>query len=129
MKKNCCEFISERNENLRREFYLRVFPGYPGVLALFEDIARIPAPRFYISEERAISLLCRKKRLGDSWGRGMVPSRRAMIDEIDRRVRILRSFNPGLTLKEAVFRVVNSPAPSFYLTPNSIRSIIYRKTS
>lgn len=56
----------------------------------------------------------------------MNTKKREMYHEICRRVKRILEEEPGITLTEATFRVVNSPAPEFYLTPKSARAMIYR---
>lgn len=113
-----------RNEDLRNAFRNQLGHNRNSVKQVFEAVARFsPARRFYISEERAYRLLT-------AYRRGKVspvamPNRVEMIREIDRRVTALMTQHPKTALKDAVFEVVNSPAPSFYLTPGSIRTIFY----
>lgn len=122
-----CDFIPSRNDFLKREFFARLGSHGLTVNRIVEDISRAPAPRFFISEERAYRIIRafyhRKHR------RNVAPqirTRKAMMADIQDRVAALMKTNPALPLSEVVFRVVNSPAPSCYLTPSSIRSILYR---
>ena len=119
-----CDYIQSRNENLKREFLKRL--GKTKITRIFEEIARdAEADRFYISEEQAVREL---RRVTPKPVKSL-ESRARMLADIRRRVDILMAFNPSMTLKEAVFRVVNSPAPGFYLTPKSIRTILYKTFS
>ena len=127
MGKRKSDFIESRNEHLRRAFRLCLAVYGGGVMELFETVATMPAPRFYMSEERALYLINEKRRQSAVWNRKMTPSRREMVNEIERRVEELQRSQPGLSLRDAVFEVVNSPAPAFYLTPNTIRTILYRR--
>ncbi|MCH5214370.1 MAG: hypothetical protein J1E97_04195 [Muribaculaceae bacterium] len=123
-RKSHCDWKESRNAELQERFLALIGCGAPDVNVLFEAIAVSPAPRFYISEERAYQLIGHHRRTG-LWPRGMFPTRLRMIKEIDRRVQLLRRADPSLTLKDAVFEAVNSPAPCFYLTSSSVRSIFY----
>ena len=54
----------------------------------------------------------------------MKPLTREMYIEIFHRVDNLRRQKPDTPLCDLVFQVVNSPAPKFYLTPESVSVII-----
>lgn len=128
-KGNGCYYIRQRNENLKREFLARLAINGRNISDAIKALTLVPADRFYISEERAESEI--RKAWKNNAGpkaprRGLSnPRRQAMIKEIMRRVEVLMRRNPGLSLKDAVFEVVNSPAPSFYLTGGTIRTILY----
>lgn len=145
--KGKCDFIQSRNENLRREFMARIGRSGRFVIDVFRELQHCQADRFYISEERALLLIKERIKLGISLlppghcrsaVKGKTPagvralrkvlqvdSRRRMIEDIERRVAFMLAADPALPLGEAVFRVVNSPAPSFYLTLDSMRIILY----
>lgn len=124
-KGNGCDYLKSRNENLQREFFARLGRNGRTVKQAMADISRAGADRFYISEERAYSEV---KKLIDKEGllHDRLPNRLAMLREIQRRTAALMVERPDLSLRDAVFEVVNSPAPSFYLTPGSIRHLLYR---
>lgn len=124
-KGNCCDYKEERNLQLKKAFrdILRN-PEVNDTKKIFEMVSKASAPRFFISEQRALNLLRSFRRTG-SWPANMVPSRRAMMEEIHHRVHKHLEDNPGEALSNAVFTIVNSPAPSFYLTPGSTKTILY----
>ena len=120
------EFIDSRNENLRREFLERLGKNGRSLGDIFKDIASsAPADRFYISEERAQRVVGELNHPRDRAGGRKRHPRLEMAEELQRRVNALRQTNPRMSLREAVFQVVNSPAPAFYLSPNTIRTILY----
>ena len=119
-----CDYIKSRNDSLYREFVGLLGSKGSSLQSVFEMLAQVPAPRFFISEDRAFNLIKRFFATG-KWPRTTLLTRRAMLSEIATRVRVLQAFDSSLSLKDAVFRAVNSPAPSFYLTPRSIRTILY----
>lgn len=133
-----CDYIAERNKNLRREFLARLGRNGRKLDDIFTELAGVGADRFYISEEQAVRLIHNSEFIMHNYGEearnpetrirkgGYNRRRQLMVAEIARRVRELRSQSPGMQLKEAVFRVVNSPAPSFYISPSTIKTIIYR---
>lgn len=124
-KGSVAEFGDQRNAELL-EAFKRVLKtcNYRDNADYFYRAALEPASRFWVSERRALVVM-KKIINGDSLD-GMFAKRKAMFMEIYRRVQALREKNPKLTLFSAVFEVVNSPAPEFYLSPGSARVLIYR---
>lgn len=126
MKKhgNRIDFTDERNVALVSLFRRKIREASLIDLdAIFLEISRSPAPRFFISEERALYLIKEFRRTGQMKVR--IPLRCRLMEDLLRAVDSLLRRSPELTLAEAVFRAVNSPAPSYYLTPGSCRTIIY----
>ncbi len=88
------------------------------------QMCRAGAPRFWISEERALRVVRSALHTGN-----LPPLRTAvhnMYTDLLKAVRRLLDTTPGLTVTEAVYRAVNSPAPSFYYSPEYARCLIYR---
>lgn len=118
------EFTDDRNRELHHCFIsvLRLHSGL-SLREMFGVVAACPASRFWVSEPRAhdvISLMLRGRSAGK-----MLPKRREMFEEILRRVRRRMADRPGLCLKHAVGEVILEPAPEFYMTAESVRTIIY----
>lgn len=82
-----------------------------------------PASRFWVTEERALSVIRRIQR-GDSLQK-MIPTKREMFHEIYRRVSEKMDKCPDLSLKEAVAAVVAGKAPKFYITVGTAKVIIH----
>lgn len=126
MKKhgNRIDFTDERNLALVSLFRRKIREASLIDLdAIFLEISRTPAPRFFISEERALYLIRNFRRTGRM--RVEMPLRRRLMEDLLRVVGRLQSRTPDMSLTEAVYKAVNSPAPSYYLTPGSCRTIIY----
>ena len=87
-------------------------------------IADMPASRFWVSEERA-AVVVAKMMKGESIDY-MRPLKRSMFLEIYRRVTEMMRDNPGMPICKCCLKVVNSPAPKFYMTPLSIRQTIFK---
>lgn len=123
-----CDYIQSRNSNLRREFLARLGQNGMTLDRIYKALSSdTPADRFYISEERAYRLLRFGIRNASPHPHGNpLPQKLRMLAEIRRRVNALMEADPGLSLRDAVFEVVNSPAPAFYLTPSSIKTILFR---
>lgn len=124
-KGNVCVYARERERALYEAF--RLVAGCMGVVCMervFGVMARMSAPRFYVSEERALCVVQRLARGEDALA-GMREEKRRMYGEIWRRVRRLMS-GKGLDMRSAVGRVLVERAPSFYLTERSLRVTFYR---
>ena len=124
---NQTEFGRERNAALLDAFSSLVAAdtGLVDLTRVFHTVVATPATRFYVSERRAAAVVGAMRR-GVSIAR-MNPERREMFAEIYRRVQHLLDAEPSLSIYEATFRVVNTAAPRFYLSPATARSIIYRE--
>ncbi|MCD8295372.1 MAG: hypothetical protein LUE27_09050 [Clostridia bacterium] len=95
---------------------------------VYRAVASMPASRFWVSEIRA-SLVVSAMLRGERPLERMWPLRREMYAEICRRVVELRKRNPDMSVSDACAEVVMQPAPSFYLTPGTVKVMIcrYRK--
>ena len=124
-KGSVVEFTQQRNEELLSAFREQLsLLGELPLEQIFTRASLSPASRFWVSERRAMVVMSHMMK-GDQL-LSMNQKRREMFYEIFRRVKELLRLEPSLTLTEASFRAVNSPAPEFYLTPKSARVLIYR---
>lgn len=127
MKKtgNTSDFKEDRDRDLMQNFIqvLKTATDTP-LREMFGLAAARPARRFWVSEDRAAIVIGAMRR-GDVFPR-MFPKRREMYQEIYRRVLEKMKNDPNLCLTHAVNQTVYEEAPSFYLTDESARSIIYR---
>lgn len=122
---NVAEYRDQKNNELLARFAEQFRNGsYRDMNDLFSKTASMPATRFFIGEQRALVIVKRLMR-GESLGR-MLSSRRRMYLDIYSRVCAVMRDNPECTLTNAVFQVVNSQAPEFYMTRESARTTIYR---
>ena len=117
---NKIDHVEERDRAVYDEFKKRT-SGSSDMIDLdmvSEEIAKAPSPRFWVSTERALAVVRELNR-----GRDISvakPYRREMFLEIHRRVKELRERRPELALWDAVYIVVMSPAPEFYMSPRSV---------
>lgn len=117
--------MDQRNEELLSKFKQQLEKGdYTHTQDLFTNASLMPASRFFVSEQRTLVVIHQLLR-GESIA-GMNRKRRQMYNEIFVRVKYILHNEPECSIPNAVWRVVNSPAPEFYLTPGSARRIIYR---
>lgn len=120
------QFIHERNSDLLRAFRvsLKSCEGVIRTTDIFKRAIKVPARRFWVSEERAafvLSAMFAGKKLPVVYH-----SRRRMYDEIYRRAVLIRESDPYMSIYDIAINVVNQPAPEFYLTPGSARVIFYK---
>ena len=119
------DFTHERNRDIMRVYRERLAEATVIVMpAIFELVAQSPASRFWVSEERAAAVVAAMEA-GKPMPR-MRSNKREMFGEIYRRYLIMRKDCPGKSAYELVARIVNQPAPKFYLTPRTVGEFIYR---
>lgn len=124
-KGSVVEFKQQRDAELLSAFRQQLsMLGRIPLEELFTRASLSPASRFWVSERRAMVVMSQMLK-GDRL-LSMNPKRREMFYEIFHRVKEILRKEPDLTLTEASFRAVNSPAPQFYLTPKTARAMIYR---
>ncbi len=127
MKYSGCtsEHKDERAQDLLRAYheYLRTH-AHIDVEEAFRAIVKMPSRRFWVSKIRA-AIVISEMMHGDDL-RGMRPSKRAMFEEIFRRVRQLMGEErwQGVPLRQVVSYVIDQPAPQFYLSPDTARLYI-----
>lgn len=119
------EFTRQRNNDIMRAYRTQLaLANYIIMPDIFEKVAKSPARRFWVSEERAAVEVARMLA-GKPFPR-MRPNKREMFQEIFRRFLALRDSHPDKSLFELVSVVVHQPAPKFYLTPRTVGEFIYR---
>lgn len=128
-KESIFEYEQERNRDLmkayKKQISLHFHSGEPIRLHnVFKCVAEMPSERFWVSEERAYVVILgmlKGKKLEKMGG-----MKREMFQEIYRRVMELKRLHPEQCLKLLVEKVCSQPAPKFYLTPKTIKVIIYK---
>jgi len=91
---------------------------------VFKCVAEMPSERFWVSEERAYIVI-----LGMFKGKKlekMGEMKREMFQEIYKRTMELKKLYPEQGIKTIVEKVCQQPAPKFYLTPKTVKVIIYK---
>lgn len=119
------EYRQERDRDLMRAYREDLYSCDVILLSdVWQRVADMPSARFWVSEERAAIVIARLFN-GDKL-QEMRPLKRQMFLEIFKRVKILKDSNPSLSISKCCMKVVNSPAPKFYMTPLSVRQTIYK---
>lgn len=125
-KNSTLEFASERSELLLKNFRESIArQSSISLKRAFQDAADAPAPRFWVSESRAMRVVSSLMK-GIDITDGMHHQKRKMYLEIYRRVCGLKADNPDKPLGDIVFEVVNSSAPNSYMTWQTAQKLIYR---
>ena len=118
-------FTKERNDDLMRAYREKLQEADFIIMPqIFELVAGSPAKRFWVSEERA-AIVVSSMLAGKPMPR-MRSNKREMFEEIFRRFLIYRKQFPTKSLSELITKIVNEPAPKFYLTPRTVGEFIYR---
>lgn len=128
MKYHGCilEFTDERNKELLRAFRETIAKRqFIDITEVSEVIVNVPCSRFWVSEERAMVVIAAINK-GKPILNTMRPTKREMFQEIYNRVTKMQKQCPDASLYELVFKVVNSPAPKFYMRPRCAMEIIYK---
>lgn len=119
------EFTHERNKDLLRAYHEKLASATFIVMpAIFELVAQSPASRFWVSEERA-AIVISAMEAGKPLLR-MRNNKREMFEEIYRRYTVMREQYPEKSTYELATKIVNQPAPKFYLTARTVGEFIYR---
>lgn len=118
-------FTHLRNQDLMRAYRQCIAKADHIVMPqIFSLVAKSPASRFWVSEERAavvISAMATGKPLPP-----MRHNKREMFLEIYRRYLIAKKQYPHKYTNELVAKIIQEPAPQFYLTPRTVGELIYR---
>ena len=98
-----------------------IYGGIVGVERIYEMVASAPAPRFFVSPERAaivIADLRRGKRPN------MQHAKARMYADLDRIVSDIQSQFPCMDMLNICRKAVLRPAPEFYKSTRQIKHII-----
>lgn len=123
--KSVAEFSDQRNQFLLKNFREAIAVQSKIDLSnAFKTSTRIPAPRFWVSEQRAAGVVG-KMLAGHDPTADMYEEKREMYREIFRRFMKLREERPEESIYQLVFEVVNNPAPRSYISEERARKLIY----
>ena len=115
----------ERDEDLMRA-YTKELSGRPHILLpdVLRAVVSSQSKRFWVTSERA-SIVIYNMLKGDKL-ENMRPLKRKMFREIYRRVMKLKKNYPQLSISILTEQVVAEPAPEFYITWQSAKTILSR---
>lgn len=120
------EFTDKRNRELMKTFREVVSKHeFIDITQISEEIVNTACSRFWVSEERATAVI-RELIKGKDILKAMRPTKQEMFLEIYTRIKKLMHEKPGTPLNILITKVVNSPAPKFYMKPRCAMEIIYK---
>lgn len=93
---------------------------------IFKQVSESPAPRFWVSEQRASAVLGQVRK-NPALLSSMYPAKRAMYTELQSRYERLSRKSPQSTEMELLTEIINSPAPCHYMSPDRVRTLIYEE--
>lgn len=93
---------------------------------VYASVVDMPASRFWVSEKRAVFVVSAIFANREAELYGMNPLKMEMFYEIANRIRELQKLQPSARLKELCAEVILQPAPKFYMSQSSAKSIIQR---
>ena len=128
MKYHGCtlEFTAERNKQLIQAFRNALAAHkHIDISRIAQEIVNTPCTRFWVSEERAVTVI-NAMRKNKPILRAMRPTKREMFREIYTRYLQQHKLQPNTPFKTLIARIINSPAPKFYMQPRCAIEIIYK---
>lgn len=123
-KNSVSDFADMRRQELLQRFREKIAAQSAAcVKRICQETAEAPASRFWVSEERAATVIYALDK-GENVLDGMFPERREMFREIYRRYRVLREIYPEETVSSLVREIVYQPAPRHFLSPERVRTLV-----
>lgn len=118
------EYSRERLDDLMRAYddYIASC-NHISMPEVYNRIVDMPSRRFWVSDKRADTVTSAMMR-GEACLESMLPLKREMYEEIYRRVSVLREEYPDLSNSELCAIVVAQPAPKFYLTSGTAKTMV-----
>lgn len=118
------EYSQERSDDLMRAYNEYIAScEHISMPDVYNKIVEMPSCRFWVSDKRADTVTSAMMR-GEARLESMWPLKREMYEEIYRRVSALREEYPNLSNFELCAIVVAQPAPKFYLTPGTAKTMV-----
>lgn len=119
------DFAAEREAALMSAFCaLAAQRRYVQVHSLCRELVKMPASRFYVSEERARDVIGAMVRGKDVLS-GMRQCKRRMFQEIYSRFAAIREREPARSMIDILSEIIYSPAPEYYMEPSNATYLIY----
>ena len=120
------EFTEKRNSELMKTFREVISKhDFIDITQISQEVVNSECSRFWVSEERAAAVI-RELIKGKEILRTMRHTKQEMFLEIYARIKKLMQEQPGTPLNILITKVVNSPAPKFYMKPRCAMEIIYK---
>ena len=122
------DFIEERDRDILNTYdkVLKEFgpsAKYISRHEIFIKVANSEAKQFYVSPEEAMRIISRINHGLDPGIRNR--DRRQMYFDIHSRYLEIKNQHPSITLKDAIYKIVYSKAPRFYIKPDSLKVLFH----
>lgn len=124
------DFITQRNNSILSHYRkLAKQSAVINIAKISNIISNSPAPRFWVSEERATIVVSamltgRADKYLPASTRNL---KKRMFEDICNKVVCIMEENQDATIANAVWLAVNSRAPQYYMCPRTIADIIYNQ--
>lgn len=119
------DFILQRNAELYKAYKLRFLESEQDCPAdeIYRRTAQSGCSRFFVSEEEACANVYRMIRDTPMTVKSVL-RRRMYADIAFRALERYKKYNETVSLRICICEVVNEPAPEFYLTVKSVKTIL-----
>lgn len=118
------EYSQERSDALMKAYDEYISScSHINMSEVYNKIVNTPADRFWVSDKRADTVISTIIR-GESRLDKMRPLKREMYEELYRRVIELKKIHPDFSTFKLCSIVVLQPAPKFYLTPGTAKTMV-----
>lgn len=126
-KKGSSPYFSRQRDTELYETFLAMVrnSGFINFRDLCQRVVAAPASRYWVSEDQALCVV-RKMFAGIPLPANMRLCKRRMYESIYSALQGLMDTTPDLSLEAMVFEVVNSAAPSYFMTPATAEAVIYK---
>lgn len=119
------DFILQRNAELYKAYKIQFLQAADGcgMNEIYRRVSKTPCSRFFVSEEEACTNVYRMARRTPLTVKSEL--RRRMYEAIAfRAYERYKEYKETVSLRNCIYEVVNEPAPEFYLTVKSVKTIL-----
>lgn len=120
MKERDCDILNVYDKVLK-EFGNSA--RYQSKQEIYSKVTNSQAKQFYVSPEEAMRIISRINKGQDPGIKN--PERREMYYDIHKKFVEIKNEYPAITVKDAIYRIIYSPAPRFYIKPNSLKVLFH----
>lgn len=123
------DFMIERDKDLLNAYdeVLKKFgesAPYKSRQEIFDEVANSEAKQFYVSPEEAIKIISRINKGRDCGIKNI--DRRKMYYDIYELFVSLKQQHPCISMRDAIYKIIYSAAPCFYLKRTSMKVIFHK---
>lgn len=113
-------YSEEKNDDVYNSFLQLIGTG-KSVCELFREVANnIPAKKYYCTVDRCLDVI---RKIDKGIPLNMNIHRERMYRNIYSRVQLAKGV--GEDIRTVVKRIINSPAPEYYISPRQVQYVVY----